>query len=180
MVDLAAWLARNPSTADQIEAVATKISEEVVAELDRAVDAAHRAERRKTLASSHFWCDILAGLAKTLNDIQKEIDDAINRIPRLVISGLSPETAIGKATVELAVEKTWDQVKELDFIKAAVNTYDLSEPIRATRMLAIMICPAPERHEAVVKNCVNPLLGGYVSNLTKQRLEAALPDTWLS
>ncbi|WP_020636636.1 hypothetical protein [Amycolatopsis alba] len=55
-----------------------------------------------------------------------------------------------------------------------------SEPIRATRMLAIMICPAPERHEAVVKHCVNPLLGEYVSNLTKQRLEAALPDTWLS
>lgn len=179
-VDLAAWLARHPSAADQIEAIAAKISDEVVAELDRAVDAAHRAERRKKIAASHFWCDILAVLAKTLNEIQQEIDKVVDQIPRLVIAALAPATAIGKATAELAAEKTWEQVKDLDFIKAAVSTCDLSEPIRATRMLAIMICPAPELHEAVVKHCVNPLLGDCVSKLTEQRLEATLPGLWLS
>jgi hypothetical protein len=52
--------------------------------------------------------------------------------------------------------------------------------LRAIRMLAVMICPAPERHEAVVKHCMNPLIGQHVSSVTKQRLEAALPEEWLA
>lgn len=176
VIDLAEWLANHPTTADQIEAVAMKISEEVVAELDRAFDAARRAERRKVLAESHFWSDVLAGFAKTLNNAQKEIDKVVDQIPKLVVSALNPHPAIGRTTVELAVNQTWDQIKDLEFAKNGLAAYDLSEPIRATRMLAIMICPAPERHENVVKNCVNPLLGQIVSNLTKQRLQEALPE----
>ncbi|WP_146174817.1 hypothetical protein [Umezawaea tangerina] len=179
MVELIEWLVRNPDAGDRIEAVAKKISNEVVAALDHSVDTAKRAERRKKLAASHFWCDILAGIAKTLNDIQEEIDKVIAQVPKLVISAINTSSTIGTATVELAVEKTWEQIKELDFVKTALQLHDLSEPVRAVRMLAIMICPAPERHEAVIKHCVKPLVGDQVHSLTKQRLETALPAAWL-
>lgn len=90
VVDLAEWLASDSTTADQIESVATKISEEVVAELDRAFDADRREERRKVLAESHFWCDVLAGFAKELNDVQKEIDKIVDQVPKLVVSDSEP------------------------------------------------------------------------------------------
>lgn len=81
--------------------------------------------------------------------------------------------------MEIAVNQTWEQIKDLEFVKNGLAAYDLSEPIRAARMLAIMICPAPERHENVVRNCVSPLVGESVSKLTKQRLQEALPEEWL-
>jgi hypothetical protein len=179
VVDLAEWLTGRRTVMSQIEAIATKIGEDVVRELDRSWDESHRAARRKMLAESHFWCDILAGLAKTLNDVQEEITKAFDQIPDLVVSAIDPHSAIGRATVKLAVDETWDQIKELDFIKAGLAAFDFSESVRAIRMLAIMICFAPEHHEAVVKYCVNPLFGECVSNMTKQRLKAALPEEWL-
>jgi hypothetical protein len=119
-------------------------------------------------------------LAKTLNEVQNEINEVIDLVPDLVISAISPRSAIGRATVRLAVDKTWEQIKNLDFVKAALGAFDLSEPLRAIRMLAVMIYPAPERHEAVVKQCMHPLIGEHVSTMTRNRLEAALPEEWLT
>lgn len=180
VVDLADWLGHHLTTADQVQAIAEKISKEVVAELDGSFDASHRTRRRREIAQSHFWCDILAGMAEALNEVQKEINKVVDLVPNLVVSAIGPHSAIGQATVRLAVDKTWEQIKELDFVKAALGVADLSEPIRAIRMLAVMICPAPERHEAVVKHCVHPLVGEQVSTMTKHRLESALPDEWLT
>ncbi len=180
MVDLADWLGRHLTTADQIEAIAKKISKDVVDELDLSFDASHRTARRRELAETHFWCSIFAGFAEVLNDVQKEIDKVVDQVPKLVVSAIDARSVTGQATVRLAVNRSWELVKELDFVKAALGTVDFSEPLRATRMLAVMICPAPERHEAVVKHCMNPLIGEHVSTMTKHRLEAALPDEWLT
>lgn len=177
--DIVDWLASHPTTAQQIEAIAEKLSTEVVAELDRAIGPARRQEQRKTFAAAHFWCDMLAALAKTLNEVQEEIDKLVGQVPKLVVSALEPQTAIGQATVKLAVNEAWNQIKEVDFVASSLRAYDLTEPLRATRMLAIMICPAPENHTAVRKHCLNPLAGECVNNVTKQRLKEALPGDWL-
>lgn len=180
VVDLADWLSSHLTTADQIEAIATRIGNDVTAELDGSFDASSRDARRKTLAESHFWCDMLAALATTLNAVQKQIDKTIDQVPKLVVSAIEPQTTIGQATVRLVAARTWDLVKNIEFVKAAIAALDLSEPLRAIRMLAVMICPAPERHEVVVKHCMNPLIGQHVSSVTKHRLEAALPEEWLT
>lgn len=47
MVD---WLTQYPTVTDQIEAIANVLGKEVVKELDRSFDAAHRDARRRDLA----------------------------------------------------------------------------------------------------------------------------------
>jgi hypothetical protein len=180
VVDLVDWLGHHLTTAEQVEAIAKEISEDVVAELDRSFDAADRTARGRELAKFHFWCDILAALAKTLDEVQEEINKVVDLVPNLVVSAINPQSPIGQVTVRLAVDKTWERIKDLDFVKATLGAFDLSEPLRAIRMLAVMTCPAPERHEAAAKFCMHPLIGEYVSTNTKQRLETALPQEWLT
>lgn len=42
---------------------------------------------------------------------------------------------------------------------------------RTVRVLAVMTCPAPEKHEAVVRCCLKPLGEPIVSRLAEERSE---------
>jgi hypothetical protein len=50
---------------------------------------------------------------------------------------------------------------------------------RAVRILTLMMCPAPEKHEAVVRCALKPLGQPVVSELVQERLKAAMPD-WIA
>jgi hypothetical protein len=47
--------------------------------------------------------------------------------------------------------------------------------LRATRILAVMTCPAPEHHRAVVLYCLSPLEKDILSDATRQALTDSLP-----
>lgn len=47
LVDLVDWIAQHPTVTDQIVAIANTLDKEVVAELDRSFDDAHRDDRRR-------------------------------------------------------------------------------------------------------------------------------------
>lgn len=50
--------------------------------------------------------------------------------------------------------------------------------LRATRILPVTMCPAPENHKAVVLYCLSPLEKDILSDATKQALVDSLPRGW--
>lgn len=59
---------------------------------------------------------------------------------------------------------------------SAIRQFD--DLLRATRILAIMTCPAPEHHRAVVLYCMNPLGKEILSDAIRQELADSLPRGW--
>jgi hypothetical protein len=180
LVDLVDWIAQHPTVTDQINAIANTLDKQVVAELDRSFDDAHRDDRRRALAD-HFWCDLLAALSQVLDEFQKQLDKIPDRVTSAVLAARrthGERTPIADLTVKIAVQHAWKLIQKIPFVAAALPSVE--EPLRAIRILAVMICPAPEDHREVAKYCLHPLTGECVNNLTKQRLKEALPDDWLS
>ncbi|MGH3663268.1 MAG: hypothetical protein ACRDTQ_15590 [Micromonosporaceae bacterium] len=172
VVDIVDWLSSNPNTAEQIKTVAGKISTEVVDGLDQSFDPAQREQRRRELATSHFWCDLLATFARVLNSFQQEIGKIPDIVAAELVKAIGAERSqIGTVLVRLAVGAAWKLIKEIPFARQHV--------IRLIQMLAVMICPAPESHRDVVKYCVTPLTGGCVKDVTKERLKQTMPEEWL-
>jgi len=50
---------------------------------------------------------------------------------------------------------------------------------QAAQIMAVIMCPAPEKHEAVIKYCVEPLDEPVVSKISRARLKIALPE-WIA
>lgn len=82
--------------------------------------------------------------------------------------------------IKMSVNSAWELIKQIPFVQSALTLPNVEKPLRATRMLAVMLCPAPERHREVVTYCLHPLTGEVFTPLTKQRVEQALPPDWLS
>jgi hypothetical protein len=180
VVDLIDWLTLHPAATDQIEAIAGVLGQQVIDELDKSFDVEHRDNRRRDLAD-HFWCDLLAALAAMLNEVQQRIEEIPNLVTSAIIKARNQHrkrSTISEHTVKLAVHEAWTRIKELPFVAALLP--DVEEPLRTIRMLAVMICPAPEDHGEVAKHCLHPLIGECVSDVTKQRLTQVLPEEWLT
>jgi hypothetical protein len=180
LADIIDWLARHPTVTDEIQAVADVLGENVVKELDKSFDSAHREQRRRALLD-HFWCDLLAAFAHGLATFQHQFDRVPDHIASAIIVARRDHGArsrIDDADVKMATRYAWKLIKTIPFVSTALP--DVEKPLRAIRMLAVMICPAPEQHREVAKYCLHPLIGEVLTALTKQRLEAALLPDWLS
>jgi hypothetical protein len=169
----------HPVVADQIEAIANVLGQIVLKELDKSFDSRYRAERRLALLD-HFWCDLLAAFAHALAELRHQLD----LIPDFVASAIittrgdhGARSPISDAEIKTAVQCAWNLIKQIPFISKELSTVD--EPLRAIRMLAVMICPARERHREVAQYCLRPLTGEVMTAITRQRLTEALPSDWL-
>jgi len=77
------------------------------------------------------------------------------------------EDVIVERVIAAAVENAWAPVQALYQVK-------LQLLIRHAQILAILICPAPERHRSVVEHCMHPLFGEEIADPTVERIKAAL------
>lgn len=178
VVDIVDWLAHHHAVVDEVEAIAKILGDEVLQELDRSLDPSHREDRRRAFAD-HLWCDLLAGMAQALEDYDKQLQRIPDHITALILVARERDgrSAVEDFQVKLAVNEAWKVIQELPFVKALLP--EVGELLRAIRILAILICPAPEHHREVIVHCVNPLRDELVSEATQERLERVLPSKWL-
>jgi hypothetical protein len=104
----------------------------------------------KIALADHFWCDLLAQLAHAIDEGLKHIDSVPDRIADWVMKSRE---------------------------KSRWRYLDRPIILPIVRLLAILICKAPERHQAVVECCVDPLSKRLFSEI-KERLVRVLPE-WL-
>lgn len=104
-----------------------------------------------------------------------EIDRAVKRIATACLAyyvggkRIEVPASVANALADAAA-KGMDQV--VATVPAAKHFDDL---LRAVRTLALMTCPAPDKHEAVIRRALKPFGQPIVGDLVQQRLMEAMP-----
>jgi hypothetical protein len=162
-----------------IEALGNVISIDVFDALCKALGASNNAMTRLELAKNHLFCSLPAALSCSMHKFTNNLDKLTRAIATSIVTyfidsqQVNHSSFITDATAEVAVKGVGRLINTL----AAAQHFDNLR--RAIQILAIMMCPEPERHEEVVRCCIRPLSKPIISNVVQGRLEAAMPD-WMA
>jgi hypothetical protein len=158
------WLAANPTTADQATAIADIVAEQTVAALKKYGPAAPRQE----LTLNHFLCGLLAAFAQAIDKLKHMLDQVPDTVISLIV-GRSDQLGLSAVAVRVAVQASWRLIMQLPVFG------QIDSLLRATRIAAVLACPALDEHEEVIQNCLYPLGGDVVSAATMWRLRELFP-----
>ncbi len=176
--DVVLFLAEHPQLRDQIRDIAEKLGSEVLEAADSAIGG-DRGRRRECL-TNHFWCDLLAAIGCAWQGVESTLDDLETAVTERLIQlreNERPDELINRVAIRATVKASFAAFKSLSFYSSAESF------VTSARLLAILICPAPEKHQAVFDCCVRPLFRRFGAKLITDevydRLEATLPAAWL-
>jgi len=128
---------------------------------------------RKELAA-HVWCDLIIGLIQVVHDAKSMLDGLSNAARSSIISVVLNSSLqqqrqhIAPELVEVMVGGVCAAFE--GFVRAAPGVTPESL-LRALRILALFICPAPESHDAVRENALKPLGDDALGILTSETKE---------
>jgi hypothetical protein len=169
----------HPSYIDQISVLAKSTTKdiwpEIAAELESRTD--HIRDVKYELAR-HAWCDLFIALAIALKGANKAIDAVAEAAKTAICRAILNSSLqrhrpnITSLIVDTIVNKVWRAFKAMMIghvsLLAIITNEDL---MRGLRILALFICPAPEKHREVLENALNPLLDD-ARNIVKDKTKA--------
>jgi hypothetical protein len=122
---------------------------------------------------------LLAEFANAIQRVGDALDQAIDEVVSAVIDQRSSgnRQAISHLVVKLAAQALAAGLKQIVSRLSLVGHIDQLQ--RALRILAILMCPAPEQHRAVIEYCIDPLERPISTQIIRQRLEASMPQ-WMT
>lgn len=126
--------------------------------------------------ADHFWCEILAQLAYAIDQGLSIIDNVPDRVSDLIIQRREKDKrpSLKEKVVKTAVRALWKRIQRLASLGLLAKSKTI---LLAIRILAVLACKQPERHQTVVEYCIDPL-GRELLTKTKERLVAVLNE-WL-
>ncbi|AVT35997.1 hypothetical protein C6W10_05440 [Plantactinospora sp. BB1] len=161
------------------KAMATETWPRISGRLDQVTP--HPRDVRRELAH-HGWCDLLVGMIRVIESVNGPLR-ALSRMPASLIkdailtsSAQDARPHVTAAVVGLVVDEVWRA-----FIAVACgggSPFGLlggEEALRALRILAVFICPAPRRHPEVRRYALKPL-GEDVHHILTAQTEARLAE----
>lgn len=129
--------------------------------------------------ADHFWCELLAQLAHEIDQGLSVADNVPDYVADRIIQCREKEKRdpVGDQIVKSAVRATWKRIQRLSTLGILAK----SRAVRLIiRILAMLVCKQPERHQAVVQYCIDPFRKQLLMK-TKERLISVfhewLPDT---
>jgi hypothetical protein len=180
-VGLARWFASDRAAARPAPAPASvdDIAEEIgnlLAKVANQLDGDHA--QRLALAD-HFFCGLLAELANAIQMAADALDTATEEIVSAIMEERSADnrSPVSRVVTKVAVQAVMAGLKDIVSRLALVGHIDRLQ--RAVRILAILMCPAPDKHRAVVEYCIDPLEQPIITQVIRQRLEATMPG-WMT
>ncbi|MGW4487539.1 hypothetical protein ACWEOE_27285 [Amycolatopsis sp. NPDC004368] len=164
------------SKADEIEGLGNALTDVVLKDIEKAYPGPLPASTKVALAD-HFWCDLLAQFAHLIDEGVKFFDDVPDRVTNLIMASRKEHRRqpLEEFVVKTAVKSMWNVLQPLVTPLAALNGFKKLLPV--IRVLAVLICKAPERHEAVVTYCIDPLAKSLTETVKKRLLKTL--DGWL-
>jgi len=153
------------------ETLGNHLANHVMPQMDAEAD--DRRKLRKT-AADHFCCELLAQLACAMDRTGDAFDSMPEQIAKAICAARASDgrARMEEAITEIAVKAMLDGIKKLPPVR---HLQDLS---RATKILAVLTCPAPEKHRSVVACCVVPMERDIISAEAKEKLVKLLPADW--
>jgi hypothetical protein len=126
--------------------------------------------------ADHVICDFLAAAARAMQELQDQFEHAVAHMVSALLTARKKEhrPVIPQPLATVAAQAAVNELMKLP----AIGHFD--DLLRATRILAIMMCPAPEDHRAVVLYCLSPLEQEIISDVTRQELRESLPRGWIN
>jgi hypothetical protein len=140
---------------------------------------------QKDAGKAHFWCELLAQTAHALCVYKRICDEAKSAVVAAltVDDDQRPDnwTALLKDRdiIERAVSLVFDQLQR--FLTGGVAPGDVFRLIWPARVLAVLMCREPRRHQAVREYCVKPIVAHGRAEIrvkVKERLREAFPANW--
>jgi hypothetical protein len=182
--DIENWLADtslNPSAAtnELVSAIGDVAATEILDALCGVLGPVNENKNRIELAEKHLFCQLLAEVACSMQDVRDEIDRAVKLIAVTLITyyvggkRIEVPPFVANAMADAAA-KGIDKV--IATVPAARQFDDL---LRAVQILALMTCPAPDKHKAVIRCALKPLGQPIVSDAVQERLKMAMP-AWMA
>ncbi|MFB9474922.1 hypothetical protein [Nonomuraea salmonea] len=173
-VDLVDWLSENPDTIDCIQEIGDILAGPVIQELDKRFGGSKPREIRRQL-NSHLWCDLLVAVAEAIEKLSKAMDRVPEYVTTVILQSRKAEgrSVLLDALVGLAVRTAWEPIKSM------IHTTGIEEVQRGCRILAVLICPAPENHKAVQDGALLPLAKEGLLETSRERLEQVFPEDWV-
>jgi hypothetical protein len=170
-----------PGALDQVNAFARAMTEEIWQDIVAELPGTPEEIRRIRLQlADHGWCDLFIGVVRVLERFGKAFDEIPDRAKKIIVKTIRRSSrgdkrpALTKFVVNLIVDKAWAAFKAALIAHSPVfGVLTSEELLRNLRMIALFICPAPERHEEVRKHALEPLADdaqGYVSDAAKEWL----------
>lgn len=160
---------------DQVEQIGDDLFDHVLNDIASEYNGQIPAPIKIALAD-HFWCDLLANLAHAVDEGLRAVDKVSDQVVDAIIASRKENKwlPIERMIIRIAVNSLWRH------ICAAATSGLLGKGraiLPALRVLAILICKAPERHRAVIMYCIDPL-EKQLWTATKKKLVEAFCD-WL-
>ena len=167
VAEIVDWLILNPTTTDHVQAMANAIGNGAAKELDKSLRGARRSGFKKAI-SKHIWCAFLAASAHAIVNFKHQLEQMSERVISMIIDSIIRDEC---STVDrVAAKIAWKAVEKLAFFR------QVDELLRVTRILAVLTCPAPEKHPAVLRYCLTPLGAEVVSAIAAQQIEELLQN----
>jgi hypothetical protein len=180
--NIISWLATGfedpPDTAAKFtsqiaERIADKVSDDLFKTMARESAKLDQLEQWRKTVNNHFLCTLFASLSCEIMDLESWLGMQKEHLISVLATAAKPRSFISDALVRLAATIVVDEVIQLAQEVSHYNNFK-----RALRLSAIMSCPDPTEHEAVLKCCVIPLEKGIISVEVKRELLQALPTPW--
>jgi hypothetical protein len=192
-IDLLKWMADDNGTiqngrsrsseigaplVDQVREVGQLLPEQVLTEITKSCGGQLTQAIGKELAN-HFWCDVLAHLARVLSPAEKLMGRAPVKALEREITGSRAEVSktaslLDNGLTRTAVTALWGQLQRLVTSALLGNFSDVPDVLR---ILTLLICKSPEQHRAVVVHCLEPLKKRLLST-TREELAVVFHD-WI-
>jgi hypothetical protein len=134
----------------------------------------------------HFWCDLFIGLVRVIETSQHALDkipeEAKEAVKRMILRSSmdAKRSHVTNAVVDVVVDRVWQAFKEAMVGYVPLLSITREEALRSLRILAVFICPAPEKHKEVREHALKPLgddARQIITEQTKAQLEK-LFDEW--
>lgn len=141
------------------------------------------AEIRRQLAN-HVWCDLIVGFVRVIEESQQAIQELPAAAKEMVKRTISQSSLQGSRSrisdhvIDLLVDRVWTA-----FMTVAVANVPLlailtsDDTLRSLLILAVFICPAPERHQEVRTHALDPL-GKDVREVLTEQTKLKLRDAF--
>jgi hypothetical protein len=130
------------------------------------------------LAENHFFCELLAATACVIQKVGDELNKLTNEVAERLVMYMIGENEVRNRPLltEVAAKALAKGIGNI--VRSLSLVHGLESVQRAAQILAVLMCPAPDKHKEVITCCVKPLGEPIVSQLAQGMLKEALPD-WM-